>query len=98
MSIDAWKEEWCWTWNASYIVERDIVFEEDAITPRRVLSLLRKMGLLTEESKGRVKVSDEWPLIEVQLKSNGMPLFALIFNETPCGHKLAQTSKENGHV
>ena len=87
VNIDAWEEDGGWTWNASYFVELDIVFGEDSITPRRVLSLLRKMGLLTEESKGRVKVSDEWPLIEVQLKSNGMPLFALIFNETPCGHK-----------
>ena len=87
VSIDAWKEEWCWTWNASYIVERDIVFEEDAITPRRVLSILRKMNQLTEWSKGRVKVSDEWPIIEVQLKSNGRPLFPLLFNETHCGRK-----------
>lgn len=87
VSIDAWKEEGCWTWNASYIVERDIVFGEDAITPRRVLSLLRKMGQLSEWSKGRVKVADEWPIIEVQLKSNGRPLYALMFNETPCGHK-----------
>lgn len=87
VSIDAWKEEGCWTWNASYIVERDIVFGEDDTTPRRVLSLLRKMGRLFQWSKGRVKVSDEWPIIEVQLKSNGRPLFALLFNETPCGHK-----------
>lgn len=98
VSIDAWKEEGCWTWNASYIVERDIVFGEDAITSRRVLSLLRKMDLLAQASKGRVKVSDEWPIIEVQLKSNGRPLFALMFNETPCGHKSAQTRKENHHV
>ena len=96
VNIDAWEEEGCWTWNASYFVERDIVFSEDSITPSRVLSLLRKMNQRTEWS--RVKVSDEWPIIEVQLKSNGRPLFALLFNETPCGHKLAQTSKENGHV
>lgn len=87
VNIDAWKEDGCWTWNASYIVERDIVFGENAITPRRVLSLLRKMEQLSQWSKGRVRVADEWPIIEVQLKSNGRPLFALMFNETPCGHK-----------
>lgn len=87
VSIDAWKEDGCWTWNSSYIVERDIVFGEDAITTRRVLNLLRKMGHLTQHSVGRVTVSDEWPLVEVQIKSTGQPIFALMFNETPCGHK-----------
>ena len=98
LSIDARKEDGGWTWNASYTVERDIIMAESAITPRRVLNLLRKMDCLSDWSKGRVKVSDEWPIIEVQLKSNGRPLFALMFNETPCGHKSAQTRKENGYV
>ena len=98
VSIDAWKEEWCWTWNASYIVERDIVFGEDAITPRRVTALLRKMDVLSEGSKGKVRVSDEWPIIEVQIKSTGQPIFALMFNETPCGAGKDTPSKENGHV
>jgi hypothetical protein len=87
VSIDAWREDGGWTWNASYIVERDIVFGEDAITPRKVTSLLRKMECLTLTSAGKVRVSDEWPIIEVQLKSTGQPLFALMFNETPCGKK-----------
>ena len=87
VSIDAWKEDGGWTWNASYYVERDIVMADSAITARRVTKMLRKMEQLSQWSKGRVKVSDEWPIIEVQLKSNGRPLFALIFNETPCGHK-----------
>lgn len=87
VSIDAWREEGGWTWNASYMLERDIVFGEDAITSRRVLSLLRKMGQLSEWSKGRVKVADEWPIIEVQIKSTGQPIVAFLFNETHCGHK-----------
>ena len=98
VSIDAWKEEKCWTWNASYTVERDIIMADSAITARKVTRMLRDMDFLTQASKGRVKVSDEWPIIEVQRKSNGRPLFALMFDERPCGHKLAQTSKENGHV
>lgn len=87
VSIDAWREEGGWTWNASYILERDIVFGEDAITPRRVTNLLRKMDVLSEGSKGKVRVVDEWPIIEVQIKSTGQPIVAFLFNETPCGHK-----------
>lgn len=87
VNIDAWREEGGWTWNASYIVERGIIMAESAITPRRVLNLLRKMDCLTEGSKGQVIVADQWPIIEVQQKGTRQPLFALMFNETPCGHK-----------
>ena len=88
LSIDAWKEEWCWTWDASYTVERDIIMADSAITPRKITKLLRKMDFLSDASKGKVRVEmGLWPLVEVQLKSNGRPLFALLFNETPCGHK-----------
>ena len=88
VSIDAWKEEGGWTWNASYIVERDIVMADSAITPRKVTKLLRKMDFLSDASKGKVRVETAlWPLVEVQLKSDGMPICALIFDETPCGHK-----------
>ena len=87
VSIDAWKEDGGWTWNASYTVGCDIIMADSAITARNVTKMLRKMDFLTQASKGRVKVSDEWPIIEVQLKSNGRPLFALMFDERPCGHK-----------
>ena len=88
LSIDAWKEDGGWTWNASYFVERDIIMADSAITARKVTKMLRKMDFLTQASKGKVRVEmGLWPLVEVQLKSNGMPLYALIFNETPCCHK-----------
>ena len=88
VSIDAWREDGSWTWNASYTVERDIVMADSAITPRKVTKLLRKMGFLSDASKGKVRVETAlWPLVEVQLKSNRMPLYALLFNEAPCGHK-----------
>ena len=88
VSIDAWKEDGGWTWNASYTVERDIVMADSAITARKVTKMLRKMGFLIQASKGNVRVEmGLWPLVEVQLKSNGRPLFALMFDERPCGHK-----------
>lgn len=88
VNIDAWKEDGCWTWNASYTVERDIVMADSAITARKVTRMLRDMGFLTQASKGKVRVEmGLWPLVEVQLKSNGRPLFALMFDERPCGHK-----------
>lgn len=88
VSIDAWKEDGGWTWNASYTVERDIIMADSAITARKVVKMLRKRDFLTQASKGKVRVEmGLWPLVEVQLKSNRMPLYALIFNETPCGHK-----------
>ena len=88
LSIDAWKEDGGWTWNASYTVERDIIMADSAITARQVTKMLRKMDFLSDASKGKVRVEmGLWPLVEVQLKSDGMPICALLFNETPCGHK-----------
>ena len=88
VSIDAWKEDGGWTWNASYTVERDIIMADSAITARKVTKMLRKMDFLTHASKGKVRVEmGLWPLVEVQLKSNEMPLCALMFDERPCGHK-----------
>ena len=88
VNIDAWKEDGGWTWNASYTVERDIIMADSAITPRKITKLLRKMDFLSDASKGKVRVEmGLWPLVEVQLKSDGMPICALMFDETPCGHK-----------
>ena len=88
VSIDAWRGYEGWTWMDSLVVERDIIMAESTITPRKVTKMLRKMDFLSDASKGKVRVEmGLWPLVEVQLKSNRMPLYALLFNETPCGHK-----------
>lgn len=51
------------------------------MTPRRITAYLRKIDLLSESSKGRVRVVNEWPIIEIQDKSTGQPVFALLFEE-----------------
>jgi hypothetical protein len=81
-SIDVWSEpEGGWHWNASYRLEGGILFAEDAITPRRVLKMLRYAGYLTGYSKGRVTVEEAWPIVEVQMRGTGQPILALIFEE-----------------
>ena len=82
-SIDAWRGgEGGWEWNDSYVLEDEVVFcGEAALTPRSILSFLRRIGYLSSNSKGRVRVVNEWPLIEIQNHNTGEPLLALLFNE-----------------
>lgn len=82
-SIDAWRgEEGVWEWNNSHVLEHEVVFcGEAALTPRSILSFLRKNCYLSSNSKGRVRVVDEWPLIEIQNRNTCEPLLALLFNE-----------------
>lgn len=80
-SIDAWRAEGVWVWNDSYVLERDVYFWGDCLTPRRITAYLRKLDLLSESSKGRVRVVNEWPIIEIQDKATGQPVFALLFEE-----------------
>lgn len=81
--IDALRDsEGVWDWNDSYAIANDIIFCEDAFTPRRILKKLRDWGYLTPKSKGRVRVVDEGDLIEIQEKNTGKPIFALLVYET----------------
>jgi hypothetical protein len=81
VSIDAWREcEGGWTWNTSYRLEAGIWLEESRLTPRKILSFLRKAGYLTDASKGRVRVEEIptfEPFYEIQDKNTGEPLLAL---------------------
>ena len=81
-SIDAWREpEGGWSWNDSYLLEKDVFFHESALNSRQILRYLRERGYLTSFSKGKVRVSHEWPLYEIQDKNSDKPLLALIFEE-----------------
>ena len=82
LSIEAWKEDYGWTWSSSYLLEKDIVFGEKALTPRKILNALRKWGFLNHHSKGRVQVVEQWPIIEIQSR-NGHPFLALQFDTNP---------------
>jgi len=80
--IDAVKHDGSWSWNESYVLEQDVYWHEEVLTPRRILRQLRIWGYLAESSKGRVRVVDEGDLIEIQEKNTGRPLLALLLLET----------------
>lgn len=79
--IDAVRHDGVWVWNESFLLEGDIYWHEEGLTPRRILRQLRKWGYLTESSKGLVRVVDEGGLIEIQDKGTGRPLLALLLLE-----------------
>ena len=79
--IDAVKNDGAWNWNESYVLEQDVYWHEEGLTPRRILRQLRIWGYLPESSKGRVRVVDEGDLIEIQDKSTGRPILALLLLE-----------------
>lgn len=82
LSIDAWKEaEGGWTWNNSFYAEKDIYIDESMLTPRKIFKLLRKLDILSEYSKGKVSLEEQWPIFEIQNKNTFEPLFALIIEE-----------------
>lgn len=96
-STDARREpEGGWTRNDSFRLEEGIVFQEDQLTPRKILRHLRTWGYLTPQSKGKVRVVDDQDeLIEIQAKGTSRPLLALlltkIINDDP---KLVAKFKE----
>lgn len=81
--IDAWRdEEGLWFWNESFILADDVFWNSEDFTPRKILKQLRNWNFLSPSSKGRVRVVDEGDLVEVQEKSTGRPILALLVQET----------------
>jgi hypothetical protein len=87
LSIEAWKNaENMWDWNNIAVIERNIFIREDSeilTSPRKAIRYFREyLGVLNENSKGKVKVDlgdhiVDGVLIEIQDKNTGEPLFAL---------------------
>lgn len=82
LSIDAWRDgEGHWVWNDFYLIEDGICFTEDSKmlnSNRLLLKYLRdNLAVLSDYSKGRVKVERDCDIIEIQEKNTGRPLFAL---------------------
>src|SRR5690606_16382588 len=80
-SVDAIKDGGFWIWNESYVLESDIYWPEQELTPRKILKHLRKLGYLAEASKGKVRVADEGEIIEIQEARTGRPLLALLIQK-----------------
>lgn len=78
-SIDAWRDpEGGWTWNNSFHIESGI-FIGNEVGTRGLLKYCREgLNILTNESKGRVRVYDDGDIIEIQARGTGEPLFAFI--------------------
>ena len=74
LSIDAWRNEYGWTWNAWYKVgEMDVIPE----TNRKILRAMRDTGHLSDYSKGRVTVEDDGYNLVILDKRTREPLFAI---------------------
>ena len=78
LSIDAWREcEGSWTWNAWYKMQEGMYIPESMLTPRKVLRLLRRLGYLSDDTKGCVSVEDDGYNYTIKLRGTDEPLLAL---------------------
>ena len=77
LSIDAWKDDCSWTWNAWYSLGFEAIIEDKDTTPRKVFALLRDEGYLSDESKGRVSLDDDGYNLVIRNKDTYEPIFAL---------------------
>jgi hypothetical protein len=77
LSIDAWRDDYAWSWNAWYELEDDIFIAESETTPRKILAALRKWGYLTDASKGRLSIEDDGYNIVIHNKNTFEPMLAL---------------------
>ena len=84
-SVEAWREpEGGWTYNNSFVICREeckkLLLSPD-MNNRKLLKFLRDMDILSLESKGRVKVFEYWPYVEIQLKGTSQPIIQIYFDE-----------------
>lgn len=84
-SIDAWKNsEGGWDYNNSFVILREEckkLLLSPETSNRRILQFLREVGVLAESSKGKLRVEDSWPYIEIQNKDTGQPYIQIYFDE-----------------
>ena len=76
--IDAVRHDGDWVWNESFLLEGDIYWHQEGLTPRRILRQLRIWEYLTDASKGKLRVVFEGDVIEIQDKNTGRPIMALL--------------------
>jgi hypothetical protein len=80
LNISAYKTDGWWEWNYwNTVAEISVEQFESLKSPRQTIKFVRdKLGLLSEHSKGRVKVIDDdgYNLL-IADKANNMPLFCI---------------------
>lgn len=80
VSIEAWRNsEGGWDWNNQYKLEE--VEIDSNISSRKLCKWLRNNFYLNERSKGKVRVNNEYEIIEILNKATNEPIFAFIMNE-----------------
>ena len=77
LSIDAWRDsEGGWSWNDGHYLIRNVEIANP--TPRRITKELRKLEILSDWHKGKIRVEqygeDSW---EIQEKGTFRPIYAL---------------------
>ena len=78
IGIDAWRDDCGWTWNNHFILEHDICFGINSLTPRKILAALRKWGYLSEYSKGKVRIDNSInECLVIENRNTGEPVLAL---------------------
>ena len=82
LSVDDWHDGFGWSWNNWNTVEDGIYFEESILaSPRKLLKFCReKLEILTNDSKGKVKIYDDGYNVNIQLR-NGQTFFAFCYGE-----------------
>ena len=76
LNIEAWRYPEGWTWNQALPVAECELEDSVVDNNRKLLAYLRQI-ILSEGSKGRVRVDRYGDIIEVQKKSDGEPICAL---------------------
>ena len=81
LSIDAWRDDYSWTWNNWYLIEDDIYIPEN-ITNRELIRFMRdKLNIINNNSKGKVTIDDDGYNLVLTDRNTGEPLFALCYGE-----------------
>ena len=77
LSIDAWRYDDGWTWNAWYKVGTFDAPENTLGNTRKLLNYMRTEGYLSDYSKGRVYIDDDQYNMVICDRGTREPLFAI---------------------
>lgn len=76
-SIDSFVNDGDWEWSDTTLIEENIYLADDT-TPRELFKFMRRNGWLADYSKGRVFMSNNGDIIEIQDRNFYQPLYAFI--------------------
>ena len=82
LQVDDWHDGESWSWNNWFKLEEGIYLHESTLnSSRKLLRFCRdKLEILTNESKGKIKIEDDGYNVNIQLRT-GETLFAFCYGE-----------------